>query len=180
MVAGMVVGSTQLGGRLLAHVPPRVLISGGFLIAAAGMWLLTGLQVGSAYPSVLLPAGVLIGLGLGAAFVPAMSVATLGVEPRDTGVASAMVNAVQEVGGSIGTVLLNSIAAGATATYLGTRRTGGADPSEALRLEAMVHGFAVATWWAIGILVLAALLAVIMITARPGDPGRDGPASGKA
>ncbi|MEV4135112.1 MFS transporter [Dactylosporangium sp. NPDC049742] len=180
MVAGMVVGSTQLGGRLLAHVPPRVLISGGFVIAAGGMLLLTRLRVDSAYTAVLLPAGVLIGLGLGSAFVPAMSVATLDVEPRDTGVASAMVNAVQEVGGSIGTVLLNGIAAAATATYLGTHTAASTDPSEALRLEAMVHGFAVATWWAIGILVLAALLAVILITARPGRAGHGGPASGKA
>lgn len=177
MVAGMVAGSTQLGGRLLAHVQPRVLIGGGFLIAAAGMLLLTRLRVDSAYASVLLPAGILIGLGLGTAFVPAMSVATLGVQARDTGVASAMVNAVQEVGGSIGTVLLNSIAAGATATYLAAHP---ADPAGGVRLEAMVHGFAVATWWAIGILVLAALLAAVLITARPGDAGPGGPASGKA
>ena len=175
MVAGMVVGSTQLGGRLSAHVPPRVLISGGFVVAAGGMWLLTRLRVDSSYASVPLPAGVLIGLGLGAAFVPAMSVATLGVQARDTGVASAMVNAVQEIGGSIGTVLLNGIAAGATATYLATHPAGGPVASEAL-----VHGFAVATWWAIGILVLAALLAVVLINTRPGRVGPGGTASGKA
>jgi EmrB/QacA subfamily drug resistance transporter len=167
MVAGMVAGSTQVGGRLLPSVAPRRLISWGLVAAAAGMLLLTRLRVDSDYATSVLPAGVLIGLGLGTVFVPAMSLATLGVGPADTGIASAMVNAVQEVGGSIGTVLLNSIAATSTAAYLAAHP---AAPG-AVERTAMVHGFASATWWAIGMLLLAVLFTVVLVNARSGRPG---------
>ena len=162
MVAGMVLGSTQVGGRLLPRVAPRQLIAWGFVVAAGGMLLLTRLHVGSSYATSALPAGVLIGLGLGTAFVPAMSVATV-VEPADTGVASALVNAVQEVGGSVGTVLLNSIAVASTAAYVAVH-PGPEGPG-------LVHGYVTATWWAIAILLLAALLAAVFINARPTHSG---------
>lgn len=158
MVAGMVLGSTQVGGRLLPRTAPRHLIAGGFVVAAVGLIPLTWLQVDTPYATSALPAGVLIGLGLGTAFVPAMSLATR-VGPQDTGIASAMVNAVQEVGGSVGTVLLNSIAVAGTAAYAATH------PGP--RGPALVHGYVTATWWAMGILLLAALVAAVFVTAGP-------------
>ncbi|GAA3747127.1 hypothetical protein GCM10022402_28230 [Salinactinospora qingdaonensis] len=124
MVVGLVIGSTQVAGRLLTLVSPRVLMCGGFLVAAIGMFLLTLLQVDSGYLNVVMPAEVLLGLGMGTAFVPAMSMATRNVEDRDTGVASAMVNAVQQVGEAVGTALLNAIAAGTSAAYLAARGGG--------------------------------------------------------
>ena len=73
MIAGMIIGSTQIGARLMTRVPPRLLMGPGFLVAAAGMLLLTQLEVGSSYAGLILPAQLLLGLGMGTAFMPAMS-----------------------------------------------------------------------------------------------------------
>ncbi len=177
MIAGMITGSTQIGARLMTRVPPRLLMGPGFLVAAVGMLLLTQLDIDTSYAGVILPAQLLLGLGMGTAFMPAMSLATHGIEPRDAGVASAMVNTSQQVGGAIGTALLNTIAAGATTAYIADHAAGAGDP-QLLQLQAMVSGFAAAIWWAVGILVAASVIAVTFInTGRPGT-GPTGPAAG--
>ncbi|MCH0540220.1 MFS transporter [Streptomyces sp. MUM 203J] len=183
MVAGMIVGSTQIGARLLTRVPPRMLMGPGFLAASAGMLLLTGLEIDSSYAGLILPAQVLLGLGMGTAFMPAMSLATHGVEPRDAGVASAMVNTSQQVGGAIGTALLNTIAASATTAYV-TAHAASATTPQAKQLvvfQSMVEGYTSAIWWAVGILLVAAALALTLITAgRPGGGAGAPGASGAA
>ncbi|MTE19467.1 DHA2 family efflux MFS transporter permease subunit [Streptomyces sp. TRM43335] len=176
MVAGMITGSTQIGARLMTRVRPRTLMVPGFLTAATGMLLLTRLEVDSSYVALILPAQVLLGLGMGTAFMPAMSLATLGVRPSDAGVASAMVNTSQQVGGAIGTALLNTIAAGATTSYLADHLAGAAgEPGGRLvELEGMVHGYTSAIGWAVGILLLSALITAVLVTAD----GRRGGARG--
>ena len=89
------------------------------------MALLTQLTVSSSYVSGVLPALLLLGLGLGVIFAQAINNATAGVAPQDSGVASALVNTMQQVGGSIGTSALSTIALSATATYLIGHHTGG-------------------------------------------------------
>jgi hypothetical protein len=86
--------------------------------------------------------------------VPAFSIATHGVDPREAGVASATVNTAQQVGASLGTALLNTIATSATAGLAGAHAV------------ALVHGFSVATAWGAGILLLAALASGLLITAQ--------------
>ncbi|AXE78454.1 MULTISPECIES: MFS transporter [Streptomyces] len=168
MIAGMITGSTQIGARLMTRVPARKLMGPGFLTAAVGMLLLTQLEIGSSYTTLILPAQLLLGLGMGTAFMPAMSLATHGVEPRDSGVASAMVNTSQQVGGAIGTALLNTIAASAATAYATSHAALGATDPELLKLQSMVHGFTGAIWWAVGILVVAFAIAVTFINAgRP-------------
>ncbi|WP_405892279.1 MFS transporter [Streptomyces sp. NBC_01527] len=168
MIAGMITGSTQIGARLMTRVPARKLMGPGFLAAAVGMLLLTQLEIGSSYPALILPAQLLLGLGMGTAFMPAMSLATHGVEPRDSGVASAMVNTSQQVGGAIGTALLNTIAASAATAYATSHAALAATDPKLLQLQAMVHGFTGAIWWAVGILVVASAIAVTFINAgRP-------------
>ncbi|MGW5420845.1 MFS transporter [Streptomyces sp. NPDC003943] len=171
MIAGMITGSTQIGTRLMTRVPPRWLMGPGFLTAAAGMLLLTQLEIGSSYAGLILPAQLLLGLGMGTAFMPAMSLATLGVDPRDAGVASAMVNTSQQVGGAIGTALLNTIAASATTAYIADHVAGATTPSaqKLLQLQGMVEGYSAAIWWAVGILVVSATIALTFITT--GKPG---------
>ncbi|MFC8173205.1 MULTISPECIES: MFS transporter [unclassified Streptomyces] len=172
MIAGMIVGSTQIGTRLMTRVPPRLLMAPGFLTAAVGMLLLTQLEIGTSYAGLILPAQLLLGLGMGTAFMPAMSLATLGVDPRDAGVASAMVNTSQQVGGAIGTALLNTIAASATTAYLADRAAGATTPAaqKLLQLQGMVEGYAAAIWWAVGILAVSAAIAFALITTgRPGS-----------
>src|SRR5256886_14455890 len=153
-------GSWLIASRLMPHVPPRALMAPGALVAAAGMALLTQLQPAGAYLSLVLPAEVLLGLGISCVMVPAFSTATQRVDPREAGVASATVNAASQVGGSLGTALLNAVAVSAAAGFAGVRGA------------AFVHGFAVATAWGAGILVLAALVAAALVNASRPQPHR--------
>src|SRR5439155_155812 len=133
-------GSWLIASRLMPYVAPRALMAPGAAVAAAGMALLTQLRADSAYLTLVLPAEVLLGLGISCVMVPAFSTATHGIDPREAGVASATVNTAQQIGGSLGTALLNSIAISATAAYAGPRAA------------ALVHGFSVATGWGVVIL----------------------------
>ncbi|GGP36874.1 MFS transporter [Streptomyces melanogenes] len=179
MIAGMITGSTQIGARLMTRVAPRLLMGPGFLTAGVGMLILTQLQIDTSYAGLILPAQILLGLGMGTAFMPAMSLATIGVEPRDAGVASAMVNTSQQVGGAIGTALLNTIAASATTAYV-TSHAAGAKSVELLKLQAMVHGFTSAIWWAVGILVVASAIAFTLVnTGRPDTGSLTGSGDGE-
>lgn len=102
----------------LPRVGPRPLIPTGMLMSAGGLFWLSHLTIHSTYlGGVLLPL-IIIGLGVGFIFAPAYNTATLGVEPHDAGVASAMVNTTQQVGGSVGTALLNTLAASAATTFM--------------------------------------------------------------
>lgn len=158
--ATVLASSGAIASRLLPHVPPRALMAPGLLVAAAGMLLLTRLSTGADYTTHILPAELLLGLGMGAVFVPAFNVATLGVDPREAGVASATVNTAQQVGASLGTALLNTAAAGATAAVIAR----GAHPTA----QALVHGYSVATGWGALILAAAAVLTALLVTAaRP-------------
>ncbi|MCC3776728.1 MFS transporter [Streptomyces sp. UNOB3_S3] len=167
MIATMITGSTQIGTRLMTRVPARWLMGPGFLLAAVGMVLLTQIDLDTSYATVVLPGLMLMGLGMGTAFMPAMSLATHGVQPRDAGVASAMVNTAQQVGGAIGTALLNTIAASATTDYFKSHMAG-ATNQKILTFQSMVHGYSTAVWWAVGILSLSALVAVVFVNANPG------------
>lgn len=185
MIAGMIVGSTQIGARLMTRVRPRLLMGPGFIVASLGMLMLTRLEMDSSYTTLILPAQLLLGLGMGTAFMPAMSLATLGVRPQDSGVASAMVNTSQQVGGAIGTALLNTIAASATTAYVADRAVAAGPSKQAqqlLRLQGMVEGYTVAIWWAVGILLVSATLALVLVNtkgqgsspAASGGPAREG------
>ncbi|MGW5864695.1 MFS transporter [Streptomyces sp. NPDC055239] len=182
MIVGMITGSTQIGARLMTRVPPRLLMGPGFLLAAGGMLFLTQLEVNTSYAAVILPGQLLLGLGMGTAFMPAMSLATHGVEARDSGVASAMVNTSQQVGGAIGTALLNTIAASATTAYITSHAAGARTPAaqKLLQAEAMVEGYTSAIWWAVGILVAASAIAFTLINtgAQGGAPAASGDTDG--
>jgi EmrB/QacA subfamily drug resistance transporter len=155
--AAVLVSSQTVAAKLLPHVAPRVLIVPGLLVAAVAMLLLTRLTTAGGYAGRVLPAEVLLGIGMGCVFVPAISTATQRVEPRDAGAASAVVNTAQQVGGSIGVALLNTVAASATLGYLRSH------PYH--HSEALVHGYATAAAWAAGIFGGAALLAAVLINA---------------
>jgi EmrB/QacA subfamily drug resistance transporter len=161
MTAASQAGSWLIAGRLVPRVPARVLMAPGALVAAAGMALLTQLQVDSSYLSLVLPAEVLLGVGTSCVMVPAFSIGTLGVDRREAGVAAATVNTAQQIGGSLGTAVLNTIATSATAAYLASSHV-------SMSVQALVHGYSVATGWGVGILVLGAVVAGVLINAgRP-------------
>jgi predicted MFS family arabinose efflux permease len=146
-----------LGSRLLPKVSPRTLIVPGLLVAAAGLTLLALSPPDTGYLTAVLPAQVLLGLGMGCVFTPAISVATSGVEPRNAGVAAAVANTAMQVGGSIGTALLNTVAVSATAAFAAAAapRSPGAD--------ALVHGYATALGWAAGLVAVVAALAYLLL-----------------
>lgn len=159
--AAAVIGSTQIGSRLLPRVPPRTIIVPGLFVVAVGMLLLTRLTPDASYATTVLPALVVLGLGVGTLVAPITSTATLGAGAQDAGVAAAFVNTSQQLGGSIGTALLNTIAAGSAATYVATH-----EPGPLVAAEATVHGNAVASAWAAGIIAVFAVVIAILIPAR--------------
>jgi EmrB/QacA subfamily drug resistance transporter len=161
--ASVMLSSQVLAGRLLPRVPPRALVVPGLLVGAAAMLLLSRTTADASYVSRALPAEVLLGLGMGCVFVPAFGLATRGVPPGEAGVAAALVTAAQQVGGSVGTALLNTIAAGATAADLAAQGPGAGS-------EALVQGFSAAAVWGAGILTVAAALASILVRARRAAP----------
>ncbi len=163
MSAAGLLGSTLIAGRLLQRVAPRVLMIGGLTIAAAGMASLMRMTGGIDYATGIVPAEMAAGFGISCAMIAAFSVATHGVAPRDAGVASAVIVTAQQVGGSIGTALLNTVAASASAAFL-ISHPGGA-PSRAL-----VHGYALATAWGCAVLIAAAVVAGVLVTAGKPTP----------
>ncbi|MEU3345552.1 MFS transporter [Streptomyces sp. NPDC006700] len=165
MTAAIITGSTQISARLLRHVPPRALMVPGMLLAAGALLLLTRLTVDSHYASEVLPALVLMGLGMGLTFMPVFATATAGVAPQDSGVTSATVNTSQQVGGSIGTALLNTLATTSSAAYVTAHLHGGAERARVVP-EGIVHGYTVAIWWAAAVMLLAGLVAGLMVTGR--------------
>jgi EmrB/QacA subfamily drug resistance transporter len=154
--AGIVVAA-GIASNLLPRIGPRPLMVGGMVGAAIGMAWFTRITVDSNFATHVLPAEIVMSLGMGFAFVALSSTALIGVEDRDAGVASALVNTTQQVGGSLGTALLNTIAASATASYIASHGSG----SSAV---AAVHGYTVAFDWGLGALILAAVLALVLVT----------------
>ncbi|MFI2203690.1 MFS transporter [Streptomyces sp. NPDC020192] len=174
LTAAIVTGSTQISARLLPHVPPRVLMVPGTLLATAGLLLLTRMTAHSSYAGEILPALLLAGLGMGLTFMPIFATATAGVAPRDSGVTSATVNTSQQVGGSIGTALLNTIATSTATAYVTAHLHSPAQKPTVLP-AAVVHGYTVAIWVAAAIMLLACLTAALMVTAgAPKDGVRTG------
>ncbi|WP_327066056.1 MFS transporter [Kitasatospora sp. NBC_01250] len=165
MVAGMITGSTQIGARLMNRLPARALMGPGFLVASAGMLILTQIKVDSSY-WLILPGLILMGLGMGTAFMPAMSLATFRVRPQDAGVASAMVNTSQQVGGAIGTAALSTVATSASKAFATSHPINPKSPVELQMLvqaQTAVHGFSTAIWFSFGILLAAAAIATALL-----------------
>lgn len=161
MVGLLMAAATISGTVLLPRIGPRPLVGVGLLIGAGGLVLLTQLSLGTTYAGGVLPGLLIFGLGLGLVFGPAMNIATYGAAAADAGVASAMVNTTQQIGASIGTALLNTIALNAAATW-----ATGKPHTPLLAAQATVHGDTVAFWVVVGIFAVGAVLCGLVL--RPG------------
>jgi EmrB/QacA subfamily drug resistance transporter len=161
--AGIVAGAT-LSGRMLPRIGPRPLMATGFALAALGLVVFTQVGPHSAYALHILPAELMVSLGMGTAFVPLSSTALIGVDPADAGVASALVNTTQQTGGSLGVSLLNTVAASATTGYLAAHH-GGASVMAA----AAVHGYTTAFAISAALLAGAAAVALLLLRAQQSD-----------
>ena len=166
MMATVMATATTTTSLVLPRTGPRPLVTTGMLLASGAMILLTQIGVDSSYATHVLPALLLMGVGLGLTMAPAMATATLGVGPGDAGVASAMVNTSQQVGGSVGTALLSTLAASATASFAAARH-----PSPDVLAQAAVHGYTTAFWWSATIFAAGAVISALLL--RSGVPEID-------
>jgi EmrB/QacA subfamily drug resistance transporter len=166
MTFAIMISATTSQTQLIPRVGARPLVGTGLLLGAVGMLLLTGIGVDSSYATHVLPGLIVMGVGLGLVFAPAMSSATLGVDPGDAGVASALVNTMQQIGGSIGTALLSTLAASATTAALDT----GAAPTKAAVAQAAVHGYTTAFYWSAAIFAVAAVVCTALLRSGVHEP----------
>jgi MFS family permease len=168
MVAMTATAATLVSARILPRTGPRPLIPTGMVLAGVSLLFLTRVGVHTGYASHVLPALIVVGVGMGMVFAPAMATATGDVRPEDAGVASALVNTMQQVGGSIGVALLSTFSATAATSFVASH--GGATRSTLA--SAAVHGYTTAFWWAAGIFFLGALLTSVLLRsgAQEHDP----------
>ncbi|HVB94008.1 MAG TPA: MFS transporter [Acidimicrobiales bacterium] len=160
---GIILGA-GIASRLLPRYGPRPLMAFGLLMGTVGLAWFTRLGVDSTYVSHVLFPEIVVSLGMGMAFVPMSSTALVGVDPKDAGVASALVNTTQQVGSSLGTALLNTIAASAAATFVASHVH-----STTEARAAVVHGYTTAFTVSAILLLAAAGAAATLIKASRQD-----------
>jgi EmrB/QacA subfamily drug resistance transporter len=155
---------------LMPRTGPRPLVALGMLAAAGGMVWLTRIGVHSGYASAILGPLLLTAAGLGQVIAPVVNTGTFGVAPQHAGVASATISVGQQLGGSMGTALLNTMVTSATAGYVASHLSRAAmvagHPSPALVQQSLVHGYTVGFWWTAGIFAVGAVVCGTLL--RPG------------
>jgi EmrB/QacA subfamily drug resistance transporter len=158
LVAALV-GTAQVSNRvLLPKYGPKVIVPIGLLLAALATYLFHLLGLHSSYAGHVLPDLVILGIGFGLSIAPSFSTGTLGLRPHDAGVGSASLNTSQQVGGSIGTALLNTLAAGAATAYLVGRAA-----TPANLQAAALHSYTTAFWWASVVFVIGAVVGGVVL-----------------
>jgi len=175
MTAGLVAGAQVGTNVLLPRWGAKVVVPLGLTAAAAGMAYMTHIGPASGYLNDILAPLILVGLGIGMSMPGAMQSATLGVDHAFAGVASATVNASQQIGGSIGAALFTTIAAHTTAAYVKD------DTGWSHGVGAAVHGYDSVYWWCAALFAAGALVAALLFRrkhhgltlARPSTPKSD-------
>ena len=166
LVAAIALSAFIASARLLAMTGPRPLVPTGMLLVMMGMVLFTKLTPSANYFETVMPGLIVTGLGLGLIFAPAVASATSGIHPADAGAASALVNTTQQVGGSMGVALLNTIAVSVTArSEHGLTGSTGKPHAHLhpLSVVATLHGYAIAFWWAAGFFGVGAVITFILL-----------------
>ena len=159
LTLGAVSGITMKLLERFSAIPFLVI---GTVVAAVGTLAMAQMEVGSGYVTSIMPSMMLIAAGFGFAFVPILGIATGGVEQRNSGIASGLLTSSQQIGGAIGIAALVTIATSVTEDRAAEGAT---------RVAALVDGFQAALYVQAGILVLAAVVAVL-IAAFARESGR--------
>jgi EmrB/QacA subfamily drug resistance transporter len=165
MVVCIAIGSQLANVVLLPRLGPRPILPFAMLLGAAGTAWLTRIGLHSSYVTTVLGPLCVVGFGLGNIFSTAINTGTYGVAPRDSGVASASVNTGQQLGGSVGTALLNTMAASATTSYLASHALG--RPTRAVIAMSLLHGYTTAFWWSAGIFAGGAVVCAALLRSGP-------------
>jgi len=155
--------------QLLPRVGPRVLMVPGLVLAVVGMLLLTRIDQDSSYWALVFPAMVLMSVGLAGVFIPASSTSLVGVGSHDAGVASAMLNTSQQIGGSLGTALLNTLFAGAVTAYFTDNPPSSPGQAKQILPLAFIHGYHVAFFWGAALLACALIVSILIINVHRED-----------
>jgi EmrB/QacA subfamily drug resistance transporter len=159
----MLVLAAQLGTNLLVpRFGPKVMVPFGMTLGAIGMLLLTRLDLDSSYVGNVMPALMVLGFAMGSIMPASMQTATLGVDRAFAGVASATVNTSQQVGGSIGVALLNTLAASAATAYV----TDNAPPTPEVLAQAAIQSYQTAYFWGAGFFAVGAVTAALLFRRR--------------
>jgi EmrB/QacA subfamily drug resistance transporter len=160
---GMLVLAAQLSTNIFVpRFGPKVMVPFGMLLGMTGMLLLTRLTLDSTYVADVLPALMVLGFAMGSIMPASMQTATLGVDRQFAGVASAMVNTSQQVGGSIGTALLNTLAATAATDFVASNLPA----SPEVLADAAVHSYSTAYFWGAGFFLVGAILSALLFRRR--------------
>ena len=158
MTAMIVLTATTVQTRVLHRTGARPIVMTGMTLGIVAMVWFTQLTPHGAYAVHVLPGLLLVGIGMGSIFAPAFSTATLGVKSHDAGIAAAMVNTSQQVGGSVGTALLSTIFASAAASFTSVHaRTAN------LGAVASIHGYTTAFGWAAALFAIGLLIAFLVL-----------------
>ena len=170
MVACIAVAANVANIVLLPRIGPKPLVIAAMLLLAGGQVWLTRIGVRGDYVGDILGPLMITGVGMGFMFSTAMNTGTYGVAPSDAGVASASVNTGQQLGGSIGTALLNTIAASATASYIAVHiAVAGHSPTalRAVTAAGLVHGYTTVFWWCVAIFIGGAIVCGSLLRSGP-------------
>jgi EmrB/QacA subfamily drug resistance transporter len=184
MVGCIAVSANVSNIVLLPRIGPRPIVIAGLLLLAGAQFWLTHIGLPGDYAGDILGPLMITGVGMGFMFSTAMNTGTYGVAPRDAGVASASVNTGQQLGGAIGTSLLNTIAASATASYIASHLVHSAPGNAALKhanamvqAHGLIHGYTTVFWWCMGIFIAGAAIVGSLMRSGPLQPVvRDTPA----
>src|SRR6516165_2538670 len=171
LIAMVVLSANLSNVVLLPRLGPKPLVPAGMLLAAGGLVWLTRIGVHSSYASAVLGPLMLAGLGFGFTIAPSMNTGTFGVAPQDAGVASATLNTGQQIGGSIGVALLNTIFASAVARYLASHLSPATmvhgRPALSLTGMSLIHGYTTAFWVAAAIFTAGAVICGTLFRSGP-------------
>ena len=160
--------SAGAASSLLPRFGPRPLMIAGTISGVLGYLYLAQLDSDSSWVAHVLPSELLIALGMGLVFVSMQAVALHRIDVKDSGVASALVNTAQQVGGSVGVALLSTIVAQVFSNDSGSATRIGQDGKpvpvdpEAF-ISASIHSYDVAFYWGAGFMALALAVTVFMI-----------------
>jgi MFS family permease len=131
-VAGTAILWSAVAAQLVTRLGVKPVLVLGMTLLTAGLVYFTQVSVGGSYVADLLPGFLLIGIGIGFAFVPISIAALAGVEAAEAGLASGLINTSQQIGGALGIAALSTIA---------TSRTDDAVASGTALPAALVDGF---------------------------------------
>jgi EmrB/QacA subfamily drug resistance transporter len=158
---GIIVTSGLVSG-ILPRTGPKPLMLIGLAMGTAGLVTFTFITDTSSWVTSVLPGELLMSVGLALVFVPLSSLALAGVSSNDAGVASAVLNSSQQIGGSLGTALLNTFYASAVTSYVVAHHLS----ASTFNPLAAIHGYHVAFWIGVGLIAAAFVAILVLVNAR--------------